>query len=103
MENLKISSAQFEHKSGDKKYNLQVIDTLAAKAASEGSKVIAFHECSITGYSFARNLSREQLLEISELIPGGESIQQLISISKKNDMVVLAGLFEKDADDNIFK
>jgi predicted amidohydrolase len=54
MKNLKISTAQFENKSGNKEYNLSVIDKLAAKAAAEGSKVIAFHECSITGYTFAR-------------------------------------------------
>ncbi len=103
MENIKISSAQFEHRSGDKQYNLQVIEKLSAKAAGEGSKVISFHECSITGYSFARHLSREQMLEISECIPDGESIQQLISISEKNNIVILAGLFEKDSDDKIYK
>ena len=78
MENLKVASAQFEHKSGDKEYNLSVINKLAAKAASSGSKVIAFHECSITGYTFARKLSREQMLDIAEFIPDGPSIRDLI-------------------------
>ena len=41
MENLKISSAQFEHRSGDKDYNLMVMEELAWNAAMEGSKVIA--------------------------------------------------------------
>jgi len=59
MDKLKISTAQFEHKSGDKNYNLSVIERLAQKAASEGSHVIAFHECSVTGYTFARRLSKE--------------------------------------------
>jgi predicted amidohydrolase len=53
---LTIATAQFENQSGDKAYNLSVIDRLAAKAASQGAQVIAFHECSITGYSFARHL-----------------------------------------------
>jgi predicted amidohydrolase len=103
MNNLKVSTAQFENKSGDKAYNLSIIDKLAGKAAQKGSQVIAFHECSITGYTFARSLSKEQMLEIAEEIPGGESIQQLIAIAKKHDIVVLAGLFEKDAADNLFK
>ncbi|MEO5998710.1 MAG: nitrilase family protein [Chitinophagaceae bacterium] len=103
MENIKISSAQFEHRSGDKDYNLQVIEKLSAKAAAEGSKVIAFHECSVTGYSFARHLSKDSMLEIAEYIPGGESIQRLISIAGKNDITLLAGLFEKDQDDKIYK
>lgn len=46
---LKIASAQFENKSGDKESNLRVIDELAQKAAAAGADVIAFHECSITG------------------------------------------------------
>ena len=103
MKNLKISTAQFENKSGDKEYNLSVIDKLAAKAAAEGSKVIAFHECSITGYTFARHLSKDQMLEVAEIIPEGPSILKLAAIAKKYDITILAGLFEKDKDDNIFK
>ncbi|WP_276360082.1 nitrilase family protein [Daejeonella sp. H1SJ63] len=103
MEKLKISTAQFENKSGDKEYNLSVIDNLAAKAAAEGSKVIAFHECSITGYTFARNLSKEQMLDLAEYIPDGPSIRQLIQIAAKHNISILAGLFEKDLDENIYK
>jgi len=99
---MKISTAQFENKSGDKKYNLGVIDDLSAKAAAVGSKLIAFHECSITGYTFARNLSKDQMLDIAEYLPDGESIQQLIGIAKKNNITILAGLFEKDKEDNIY-
>lgn len=101
--NIKISTAQFENKSGDKEYNLSVIEKLAQKAASEGSHVIAFHECSITGYTFARNLSKDQMLDIAELIPDGESIKRLKHIAKQNNIVILAGLFEKDENNNLFK
>lgn len=103
MEPIKVSTAQFENRSGDKDYNLSVIEKLAAKAAEEGSQVIAFHECSITGYTFARKLSREELLAISEKIPDGKSIDRLIEISRKYNIVILAGLFEKDGSDNIYK
>ncbi|MGU3375182.1 nitrilase family protein [Chryseobacterium sp. M5A1_1a] len=101
--NIKISTAQFENKSGDKDYNLSVIEKLSAKAASKGSDVIAFHECSITGYTFARKLSREQLLDIAEHIPNGESIQKLQQIAREHNITILAGLFEKDEHDNLFK
>jgi predicted amidohydrolase len=103
MQNIKISTAQFENKSGDKEYNLSVIESLSQKAAFEGSNVIAFHECSITGYSFARKLSKEQMLEIAELIPEGDSIQKLKHIASKHQIVILAGLFEKDHNDNLYK
>jgi predicted amidohydrolase len=103
MENLKISTAQFEHKSGNKKYNIDIIQKLSARAAGEGSKVIAFHECSITGYSFARHLSKEQMLDLAEFIPAGESIIRLTEISLQNNITILAGLFEKDEQDNLYK
>ena len=103
MEEIRIATAQFEHKSNDKNYNLSVIDILSKQAAIEGAKMIAFHECSITGYTFARNLSKTQMLELAEIIPGGESIDALIRIAGKNNIAVLAGLFEKDKDDNLFK
>jgi predicted amidohydrolase len=103
MDKLKISTAQFENLSGDKAYNLSVIDKLSHQAASAGSQVIAFHECSLTGYTFARHLSKEQMLAVAEFIPDGESIVQLIAIARKNNITILAGLFEKDKDNNLFK
>jgi predicted amidohydrolase len=103
MQPIRISTAQFENRSGDKAYNLSVIDTLAGQAAAEGSQVITFHECSITGYSFARKLSKDELLALSERIPDGESVKNLIKIAKKHNIVILAGLFEKDETDQIYK
>jgi len=103
MINLKISTAQFENKSGDKAYNLSVIEKLAKQAAAKGSHVIAFHECSITGYTFARKLNKEQLLDVAEPIPNGKSIQKLKEIAENYNIIILAGLFEKDEHDNLFK
>jgi 5-aminopentanamidase len=103
MKKIKISTAQFEHKNADKIYNLSVIERLSQKASEEGSDVIAFHECSITGYTFARHLSKAQMLDLAEIIPSGKSILKLVEIAKNNNIVVLAGLFEKDEADNLFK
>jgi predicted amidohydrolase len=103
MEMLKIATAQFEHRNGDKNYNLKAIEQLSAKAAKEGAKVVCFHECSATGYAFARNLSKDQLLGIAEYIPAGESIQKLMEIAAANNITVLAGLFEKDESEKIYK
>jgi len=103
MENLKIATAQFQHKSGDKPYNLNTIDQLSGKAAAEGADVVAFHECSITGYSFAMDFSYGEILSLAELIPDGPSVKTLTAIAAKHNIVVLAGLFEKDATGKIFK
>lgn len=103
MTNLKVATAQFENKSGDKEYNLSVIDKLSAVAAAQGADVVSFHECSITGYSFARNLSREELYNLTEKIPSGPSVKKLQQIAAKNNIVILAGLFERDDNGDIFK
>ncbi|HET9825232.1 MAG TPA: nitrilase family protein [Chitinophagaceae bacterium] len=103
MDNIKIATAQFEHKSGDKDYNLSVIDALSRQASREGAHIAAFHECSATGYAFARHLTKDQLLNLAETIPGGESVNRLTEIARKNDIVILAGLFEKDSQDNLYK
>lgn len=103
MENIRVATAQFEHRSGDKQYNLDRVEHLSGQAAQEGAKMIAFHECSITGYTFARRLSREQMLELAELVPDGPSVARLTDIARKYDMAVLAGLFEKDRTGKLFK
>ena len=103
MEPIKIATAQFENKSGDKSYNLSVIEKLAAQASAAGADVIAFHECSVTGYTFARNLSKDQMLDLAEFIPGGDTVKRLTEIASANNIVVLAGLFEKDDADKLYK
>lgn len=103
MKKLVIATAQFEHRSGDKTYNLDTIERLTANAAQKGASVIAFHECSVTGYTFARKLSRTEMLALAEQIPDGPSICRLTDIAAKYDMVVLAGLFERDEQDRLFK
>lgn len=102
MKNIKIATAQFENKSGDKEYNLSIIENLAKEAKQYGADIVAFHECCITGYTFARNLSKLELLVLAENVPKGDSIQRLTSIAHHYDIFVLAGLFEKDENDNLY-
>ncbi|MDN5285441.1 MAG: nitrilase [Mucilaginibacter sp.] len=103
MKNLKIATAQFEHKSGDKAYNLSVIKNLTQKASQQGADVIAFHECSITGYTFAMHLSEQQMLELAEIIPDGPGIRELTAYAREFNIVILAGLFEKDEAGDLYK
>lgn len=79
------------------------MERLSAEAAAAGSNVIAFHECSLTGYTFARNLSKKELLDIAEYIPDGESMKNLTEIASEYNIAILAGLFEKDKNGDIYK
>jgi predicted amidohydrolase len=103
MENIKIATAQFEVQSGDKLYNLDVIERLSADASRLGAHVISFQECSITGLTHAMNFSRGELTDQAEFVPGGPSIERLKQIAYKNNIVILAGLFEKTADGKLYK
>jgi 5-aminopentanamidase len=98
MENLKIATAQFENASGDKAYNLAVIEKMVADAAASGAEVICFHECSVTGYTFARKLNRQELFDLAEPIPDGPTITTLSAMAKRYQIIILAGLFEKEGD-----
>ncbi|ETN47135.1 uncharacterized protein HMPREF1541_01325 [Cyphellophora europaea CBS 101466] len=99
---VKIASVQFENASGDKAVNLEFIRRLTQAAVARGAQVVAFHECSITGYTFASRLSKDELLDVAEPIPAGPSTQALIQIAREHNIVVLAGLFEKDAGHRIY-
>ncbi|MEM1135795.1 MAG: nitrilase family protein [Bacteroidota bacterium] len=96
MKNLKIAAAQFEPQDNDKAYNLGVIEKLVSQAKEKGAEVISFHELSVTAYTFLKNLTKEQLIELAEEVPSGESCQKLIKLAEKYDITILAGLVEID-------
>ncbi len=98
MREIRIAAAQFENASGDKAYNLSVIDKLAKRAREKGAQVISFHEQSVTGYTFLKDLDYQQLYALAEHVPDGESTHKLISIAKKYDIVLLAGILEKEGE-----
>src|ERR1700754_2737477 len=103
MQNIRIATAQFEMANGDKAHNLNIIRTMSAQAKAAGADVISFHECSISGYTFARHLDKQQMLDLAEFVPDGPSIKELTAIARENDIVILAGLFEKDRENNLYK
>lgn len=102
MKTFRIAAAQFEHKSGDKAYNLSVMNDLSAEAARQGADMIVFHECCISAYSFARKLSKEQLRALAENVPEGDSCHALLNMAAQHKLAVSAGLFEKDKDNKIY-
>ncbi|MEX0716089.1 MAG: nitrilase family protein [Planctomycetaceae bacterium] len=98
MRDIRVAVAQFEHQNADQEFNLSRIRDLSRQAVAEGAEVVSFHECSISGYTFAQRLSRDALAEIAEPIPDGPSVRALIAIAGEVGVPVLAGLFERDGD-----
>ena len=93
---MKIATAQFEPKDGDKEYNLSVIERLTQKAQTQGADLICFHEMSITAYTFTQHLSLSEITALAEAVPNGKSTKHLIDISNKYKMPIFAGLVEKE-------
>ncbi len=103
MRDLRIATAQFEHRDGDKAYNLGRIRDLARLAASRGAEMVCFHECSITAYTFLQTLSRAELDALAEPVPDGPSTLALIDIARETGLVVTAGLIEREPDGRLYK
>lgn len=57
---IKVATVQFETHDNDKAYNLSVIRRMCERAAADGADIVAFHECSVCGYTFAKELSSEE-------------------------------------------
>lgn len=96
MSDIRIAAAQFEHRNGDKEFNLAKIHELTAQAVEQGAEAVSFHECCISAYSFVQELLKDELIELAEPVPSGESIQRLMEISREFDVPLLAGLIERD-------
>src|SRR3954468_7502795 len=96
MRDIRVAAAQFEHRNGDKAYNLARIRDLTRRAVDQGAEIASFHECSISAYTFLQHLDRDQLAAVSERVPDGPSTRALIGIAREFGVVVMAGLIERD-------
>ena len=66
MRDIRIAAAQFEHRDGDKDFNLSRIHELTRQSVEFGAEIVSFHECCIPAYSFVQPFSFEQLLDLAE-------------------------------------
>jgi len=98
MQDVRIAAAQFEHRNGDKEFNLGRIRELTRQAVEGGAEIVSFHECSISAYSFVQALSKAELADLAEPVPDGPSCRALIEIAGEFGVPVLAGLFERDGE-----
>jgi predicted amidohydrolase len=98
MKNMRVASVQFQHVPHDKPANLKTIRRFVEAAAKQKVGLIAFPECCISGYWTLRNLSRDELVALSEPVPAGASSRQLLALAKEFRMTIGAGLLERDGE-----
>lgn len=102
MNNIRAGSVQLNHIPGDKKANLNKIRNYAKEAYSRKVELLIFPEMCITGYWHIRNLSRKEILVLSEQVPSGPSTQELLALAKEYSMSIGAGLIERSPDDKLY-
>lgn len=99
---IKGGTVQFQHRPGEKEYNLERIRHFAAEAAKKGVQLLTFPEMCITGYWHVRHLSREQIAELAEAVPAGDSTQVLRELAEKHRLILGAGLIEAGEDGELY-
>jgi 5-aminopentanamidase len=89
---IKIAGIQMEPKFLEKEQNLKKIITHIQDSATEGSKLIVFPECALTGYCFN---SLEEALPVMESIPG-PCTDRLSAVCRGLGVYVVIGMLERD-------
>jgi len=102
MKTIRAAAVQFEHVQGDKRKNLDTIETFVGEAARQKVDIAVFPECCVTGYWFLRNLSREELLDLAEPVDGGRTTRKLLALSHGYGITVGAGFVERTDDGRLF-
>jgi len=99
---IRAAAVQFNHKAGDKAYNLERIRKFCKEAHQQGVQLISFPEMCITGYWHVRNLSRDEVSQLAEPVPDGPSVKELVEMAKTYQMIIGAGLIEIDSDGTLY-
>ena len=102
MRDIRVATVQFQHRPGDKSYNLGRVKHFVAEAAAVGVEIIAFPEMCLTGYWHVRKLSRAEVEELAEPVPAGPCSQELLRLSRENRITIGAGLIERGDDGRFY-
>ena len=89
---MKVGFVQNDPLFGEVSNNL---DHVVCTLAKETADLFVLPELFTTGYQFT---SREEARELAETIPGGMTTQSLVSLAKKINSVIVAGIAEREGD-----
>lgn len=102
MRDIRVATAQFEHRDGDKEYNLAQVEELSLRAAAMGAEVVLFHETCTVGYTVLQTMSRDAVHAWAEPVPGGPTVDRITAIARKAGLTVGAGLLESSGDGHVY-
>jgi len=96
MKDIRIAAVMMNCPLGRSRDNLDRMAGWVATAKKRGADLICFPEMNVTGYS-----TRVAIKDWAERVPGSIS-QTILEAAYEFNMVILAGLAEKDAKDRVF-
>ena len=96
MEYLKLAAAVMRSAVGQKAANLARMEVLVREAARRGAQAVCFPEMNVSGYGL-----RQEMGSFAEPIPG-PSTEAGLKMAREYDLLILAGLAEKAAQDEFF-
>ncbi len=102
MKEIRAASVQFQHRPGDKEFNLGRVREFVGQAAAQGVDLIVFPEMCLTGYWHVRRLSREEIEALAEPVPDGRLSRELLELSRATGMTIGAGLIELGSDGKLY-
>lgn len=102
MSPIKAAVVQFQHKAGDKKYNLLVMEKFIEQAALQGIQILAFPEMCITGYWHVPKLPADEVNALAEPVATSPSLALVRSLAAKHQMMICAGLIERADDGRLY-
>ncbi|MFH1135671.1 MAG: nitrilase-related carbon-nitrogen hydrolase [Pseudomonadota bacterium] len=89
MRDFRLSAAMMRSVVGDKSGNLERVESLAARAARQGARLLVLPEACLTGYTV-----RTSMAPWAEPLPGPLT-RAVIDISSRHNLFILAGLVER--------
>jgi len=96
MKNIRIAAVISNSPVGQISQNLVAMTRRVEEAKKKHAAIICFPEMNITGYS-----TRKKIVDSAQLVPGSVT-NVLADLAKKENMIILAGLAEKDNQGRIF-
>jgi N-carbamoylputrescine amidase len=96
MKNIRIAAVVMNSPVGQTRQNLDHMTQWAIAAKREGAALVCFPEMNLSGYSV-----KPEIKDRAESVPGPVT-RMLLEFTEREDVVILAGLAEKDESEHIF-
>lgn len=98
---LRAATVQFQHRAGDKEYNLSRVEHFARAAAAARAQIICLPEMCISGYWHVPGLNRDELFSLAEPFEG-PSISRVAALARDLGIGIGVGWLERAEDGRLY-